>query len=64
MRKKKKKALGSEMKFGVNTAAPFVGMKREEGNDYPFAKQVDSDLLPSDLVWTTAAAANGGVPSK
>lgn len=39
MKQKKKKALGSEMRFGVNTAAPFVGMKREEGNDYPFAKQ-------------------------
>lgn len=39
MKQKKKQALGSEMRFGVNTAAPFVGMKRE-GNDYPFAKQV------------------------
>ena len=45
MKQKKKKALGSEMKFGVNTAAPFVGMKREEGNNYPFAKQVNSHLL-------------------
>lgn len=45
MKQKKKKALGSEMRFGVNTAAPFVGMKREEGNDYPFAKQVNSDMV-------------------
>eukprot|EP00752_Nemacystus_decipiens_P012157 g10776.t1 len=39
MKHKKKKVLGSEMRFGVNTAAPFVGMKRENGNDYPFTKQ-------------------------
>lgn len=47
MKQKKRKAVGGEMRFGVNTAAPFVGMKREEGSDYPFAKQVNSDILPS-----------------
>lgn len=42
MKQKKKKTVGSEMRFGVNTTAPFVGMKREEGAEYPFAKQVMS----------------------
>ncbi|CAM9285587.1 unnamed protein product [Choristocarpus tenellus] len=27
------------MKFGVNVAAPFVGMKRDDGSSYPFARQ-------------------------
>lgn len=40
MKQKKKKAVGSEMRFGVNTTAPFVGMKRDEGIEHPFAKQV------------------------
>ncbi|CAM9685225.1 unnamed protein product, partial [Pylaiella littoralis] len=39
MKQKKKKAVGSEMRFGVNTTAPFVGMKRDEGIEHPFAKQ-------------------------
>lgn len=60
MKQKKKKALGSEMKFGVNTAAPFVGMKREEGNNYPFAKQVNSHLtrtcLQCGMIRTTVVA--------
>lgn len=33
--------MGSEMKFGVNIAAPFVGMKRDEDSAYPYAKQVN-----------------------
>lgn len=45
MKQKKKKAVGSEMRFGVNTTAPFVGMKREEGAEYPFAKQVISNTV-------------------
>lgn len=32
--------MASEMKFGVNVAAPFVGMKRDDCIDYPYAKQV------------------------
>lgn len=28
------------MKFGVNVSAPFIGMKRDEGSDYPYAKHV------------------------
>ena len=44
MKQKKKKGVGSEMRFGVNTAAPFVGLKREEGSDYPFSKQVSRTL--------------------
>ncbi len=40
MKQKKKKGVGSEMRFGVNTAAPFVGLKREEAADSPCSKQV------------------------
>lgn len=40
LKQKKKKGMGSEMKFGVNVAAPFVGMQRDQISDYPFAKQV------------------------
>lgn len=40
MKQKKKRGVGSEMRFGVNTAAPFVGLKREEATDYPYSKQV------------------------
>lgn len=39
LKQHKKKAMGSEMKFGVNVAAPFAGMKRDEGSAYPYAKQ-------------------------
>lgn len=40
LKKNKKKAMASEMKFGVNVAAPFVGMKRDDCIDYPYTKQV------------------------
>lgn len=40
LKQQKKKAMESEMKFGVNVAAPFAGMKRDEGSTYPYAKQV------------------------
>lgn len=40
LKQRKKKPMGSEMKFGVNIAAPFVGMKRSEEDEYPYAKQV------------------------
>ncbi|CAM9826255.1 unnamed protein product [Ascophyllum nodosum] len=42
LKQKKKKAMRNEMKFGVNVAAPFVGMKRDQRHmesEYPFAKQ-------------------------
>lgn len=35
--------MGSEMKFGVNVSAPFIGMKRDEGSDYPYAKHVSGE---------------------
>ena len=44
MKQKKKKGVGSEMRFGVNTAAPFVGLKREEATGYPFSKQVSRTM--------------------
>lgn len=54
MKQKKKKTVGREMRFGVNTAAPFVGMKREDGSDYPFAKQVRSQMFSKCGRATTA----------
>lgn len=50
MKQKKKKGLGSEMRFGVNTATPFMGMKREEGIDYPFTKQVRWDMVANTIL--------------
>ena len=48
LKQKKKKAMRNEMKFGVNVAAPFVGMKRDQRHmesEYPFAKQVRHAIL-------------------
>lgn len=50
LKQKKKKAMGNEMKFGINIAAPFVGMKREEGSEYPFSKQVRPCLLLQNIL--------------
>lgn len=50
LKNRKKKAMGSEMKFGVNVAAPFAGMKREEGISYPYAKQVSMSISTTCLI--------------
>lgn len=53
LKQKKKRAAITEMRHGVNISAPFVGMKREEGAEYPFAKQVSPHLdthLPTSLL--------------
>lgn len=55
LKQKKKKAMGSEMKFGVNVSAPFIGMKRDEGSDYPYAKHV-SDAQGSRVTYRETAA--------
>ncbi|CAM9856979.1 unnamed protein product, partial [Ectocarpus fasciculatus] len=39
LKKRTKKGSTNEMKHGVNLAAPFVGMKKDESIEYPFAKQ-------------------------
>ncbi|CAM9314722.1 unnamed protein product [Discosporangium mesarthrocarpum] len=39
IKQKQSKGTVSEMKFGVNVAAAFVGMKRDDGSSYPYGKQ-------------------------
>lgn len=51
LKKRTKKGSTNEMKHGVNLAAPFVGMKKEESIEYPFAKQVRSGRLEPVLLF-------------
>ena len=59
--KQRKKPMGSEMKFGVNVSAPFIGMKQDEGSDYHYAKHV-SDVQNSRVTYRRTAVPRVRLP--